>query len=349
MVAINFIIIFMLSTTAIIAGNSNDYNKYFYLAEDKKEILLFLGEYKFRDISDFESRVNDNILNEFPYNLETILMLGEYHYRITGNIEETHRQFHKLSYFLKQIEHNFELPDDLNIEYIKVRDHLAYLESDIQSKHADFRFKIRDLKIPRFSYVNGAKIILQIPNEVKELASKEQLLRLENIEDSFIEGDRMIFFTNYDSLSEDVFFSIPDFPLVSYRMEKPYVLIINNEKRYHFDFNSQSPPVEIDWIESWQLVETVPENEIKIEFSAKQSLYTDIDVLLLKGMSEYSTDFSDESMKNIFFKIQNNEKIDIHLKQNYRGKNMENALRWTSFAAYITSVYLMVNEVKDWE
>lgn len=315
---------------------------------DQQVLLDQLGNFKFRDIPNLENDLKDKILSVYPKNLQGTLLLAEFHYWKTGNLEETRRELFVLKYYLRQVETLIDESDANYNKYRTIRDQAAYIESEMSYNFGNLRFKVKGLEIEKFAVIRGAQIMLQINEAIAGQASPEQAARLQFLENKFGTDKVDVYFTSYDSVSGQIYFTIDDFPMINYRETEPYAIIVNGKKRYHFDFKRDSNPVEIDWVPSWQLVEAIPPREIKLEIADGRRYSLNNDRLIASGMSYYSIENQD-ILPNYFINVQNNETIELHLEDNYKGQQTGKILMWTTRFLVAGGTYFLITNVRDQE
>jgi cellobiose-specific phosphotransferase system component IIB len=320
--------------------------KDYFDAGEQKVLIEQYKEFRFREIPNLEEGLRQNILSEYPKNLESLLLLTEFHYHKTGNLDESRRILFELEYYLRRIANEISEADSFYTDFVIVRDQASFVKQELNSNFGQLKFKVKGVDIEKFALINGAQIVLQISEALFGQASSQQALRLQFLEKKYGQGENDIYFTSYDSSSGQIYFSISDFPYINYREDKPYAIIVNNNKRYHFDFRRDSEPVEIQWVEDWTLVEAVPPNEIKLEFGDGRPYFLDNEKLLASGMSFYAIDNPD-LMPHYLIKVQNNEKIELKLADNYQGRIMGKALSWTTRFVIIGASYFLISNVKE--
>ena len=194
-------------------------------------------------------------VREDSANVPARVLLGESYYRDSGNLEAAMEQFGAV----------MAIADTTDINYADAE----YYRNEINRLFKPLRIRIVDRKISALGYIEGIRLRFRYP---KSLTSEQQS-RLDFLED---EGQRRRNEFQFSSIDADgrPYLEILYFPVVvslddvSY---SKYSLVVGN-RRYRFDFTEEKhDSVKVLWDESWQLVERVPTDLVKVEYP---SIYT---------------------------------------------------------------------------
>lgn len=346
----NFFLILIIITLLPQIGKGKDINLSDYFSADNEQTLLDrFSQFRYNPVSNLENDIQEQILKPYPKNLQAYLILVEYHYWITGNLEEARRILYYLEYLLNQVQPFIEQDSEYNKRFQVIRDQTEFIKREMYYNFAPLHFKIMGIDIEKFAVIRGAQIMLQISENVSDQATPEQLKRIDFLKQKYSNNLADIYFTSYDTSSGQIYFTIDDFPLISYSQYKPYAIIVNNMKRYHFDFKDRkASPQEIYWVAEWELVETIPQKEVKLEIIDDRNYTLNKEKIFSSGMNFYTIQRED-IVPNYLIKIQNNENVELRLENNFKGQTISKVLLWTYRVALAGGTYMLMNNVKDWK
>lgn len=277
----------------------------------------------------------DAILDDYPNLLKAHLIKGHLYLHSKGDIEKAIREYQIVQERCDQIRNSgLHIISSYSEKMNKMLSQIStFAMPDIQEGFAPLRFKIKNKHIPKFCFLKNINIVFTWEDEVIHSASRFQETRLRFLENRLTSGKMRFQFSAYDSTDGKFYFEIPYFPLIEVRggVDNPYAIILNNERRYHFNINHQSNEVvEIDWNDEWELVESVPSNQIKIEYYEPFSLTPRSKELELSIRYAFTTPESELGLKNLYIPIEENKYIEISLMPNKRDKILESSFYITT-------------------
>lgn len=262
-----------------------------------------------------------SLLEDYPRNAMAHLARGKIYYLAKGNLEKAVFELNTAQSLYNEISQN---EDSLNAEqkkiYMVIRDDTALLLDEISFYFGDLRFKISGIKISSLARIEGATAIFQYNQATYQQAAPSQKLRLDFLRDNLT--NIKFQFTDWDSVTNEMFFKIAYFPIIFSDIPEPYNLTINNECRYHFNLQSNAdPPIEIEWLSGYRLVKSVPEMVVGLEHPKTLSISP------VNPKNEIITRqpivLEDYNMINTYLPVVNDKVFDIHLDPDYPGRLTE--------------------------
>ncbi len=288
----------------------------------------------------------DNVLENYPNLLKLHILKG-------------HILFYRLTDLENAIYHYSRVKNDADLlknfdEYIsfeKEIDNLQYQANralnQIEYGYGDLRFKIRGKQIPKFCYIRNMKVFIAWDEQVINAAEDHQRLRFNTLVETLTSGRMKFMFADFDSVDGRIYFKIPYFPMVESGIPEPYSMIINNEKRYHFNFDQQTNSViEIDWNDDWELVEAVPDNYVKIEYNRLLSVQPDINKSTLNYDMVLSVPEENPDIKNIYIPIDTGGELDVVVNYKSQQQKVEKAMFIINRGIIIASTILILLVVR---
>lgn len=316
---------------------TQDLNLRDYFVHDAKvssQLDLREGNIRVEDATE-AIRSIDMILDDHPDLLRAHLIRGQLFLHSVGNIEKAIQEFKFVQEKCKQIKSS-----DIHImaRYREELDRILYQINDvalpeIEEEFASLRFKIKNKRIQKFCHLRNIYVVFTWEDEVKSGASRLQEKRLEFLKNILTSGEMRFQFSAYDSTDGKFYFEIAYFPLIEVRgaIDEPYAMILNNERRYHFNINHQiNEVIEIDWNDDWELVESVPRSRIKVEF---QEPFTLVAYSIETGLPiryAFTTPESELGLMNLYIPIDETKAINLSLIQEKRGEILEKVIYITT-------------------
>jgi len=283
----------------------------------------------------------DEVLNNYPNLLKLHLLKGHILFYRLAKIEDAVYHYNRVKNDATILENSRN-----NSSQKKEIDNLQYQANralnQIKYGYGDLRFKIRGKRISKFCYIRNMKVIISWDEQVNESAEEHQRLRFKMLDETLSSGKMKFMFADFDSVDNRIYFKIPYFPLIESGIFEPYSMIINNEKRYHFNFDNQSNSIiELDWNTAWELVEAVPDNYVKIEYDHSLNVAPVMNRAKFNYDKILSVPEENPDIINIYLPVESGQSLDVEVTYSPQQQKLEKAILIINRSIIISSFLLM--------
>lgn len=283
------------------------------------------------------------ILEQQPEYLNAHLLKGLLYYYRLGNITKAVNEFDYIEHVADKLSEDFDLSEIYQRQINGLTKQTKRQLNKINREFGNLKVGIKGVDIDRYCYIKNLDIAITVSEKIMSKANYRQKLRFSELEKSLRSGNMKPKFSTFDSTDNRYYFEIPYFPLVDINSnELPYSMIINNAKRYHFILDRQNDEMlEIDWNNEWKFVETVPDNNIKLEFplDIKVQIAQPVDIQLFKA---HSIPEQNPEMNNLYINTSDNEQLQLVVSTVGNSKMIEQILYYSNKAIIALGILSIV-------
>ena len=285
----------------------------------------------------------NEIIKKNPENIYAHYVLGKLLFRLTGDIEKANFYYDNATRLLSSIDIE-TLSNEKQTFYSNISEGIRYDQNDIDDYFGKLRFKIQSVQITKLCRIEDVNVEFQYSDVAYNDAYIDQRKRLDFLKQKLKNVNFQ--FSEWDSTENEMFFTIPFFPIISTAISEPYTMTINNERRFHFDyFGDTDSFVEIKWDDKYKLVESLPNNYIGIVHSEKLSFKPKYPTGVVVTGKPFSLEDFDPQKKITYYPVIHEQNIDLYLNDNYPGKLGEqffNTLTYLSIITVISGSFIIV-------